>query len=121
MTTQLAASLWVPGEQFPLLFAIMSVTVVAFLLFVLRKGKRMFGRTEVLAGLGNGFLQVISISTMFLALRTFKSEVVFQYTIGMPVIPAPPHQEVRPASRNLRPGVRRKALGDVSYVQPRSP
>ena len=86
MTAQLAASLWAPGEQFPLLFAFMSVTVAIFFPVVLRKGKRMFGRTEVLAGLGNGSLQVLSISTMFLALRTFKSEVVFPYTIGTPVI-----------------------------------
>jgi len=86
MSAQLFASLHVPGQQFALLFAFLCVTTLIFFPIVVRRGRRMFARTEVAAGAANGALQVAAIATMFLALRTLKAEVVFPFSIGTPVI-----------------------------------
>jgi drug/metabolite transporter (DMT)-like permease len=86
MSAQFYASLHVPGQQFALLFAFMSVTTLIFLPIVARRGRKMFSTPEVVAGASNGSLQVAAISTMFLALRSLKAEVVFPFSIGTPVI-----------------------------------
>jgi len=86
MSAQLFASKNVPHQQFALVFAFMTVTTLVFLPIVARRGRGMFPRTEVVAGMANGALQVASISTMFLALRTLDAEVVFPFAIGTPVI-----------------------------------
>jgi drug/metabolite transporter (DMT)-like permease len=86
MTAQNYASLHVPRRPFALLFSFMGITTVVFIIVTAVGRRKVFSRTEMAAGAGNGALQVMSISAMFLALQTLNAELVFPFSIGTPVI-----------------------------------
>jgi drug/metabolite transporter (DMT)-like permease len=116
MAAQDYASLHVPGQPFALVFAFMSITTVVLLVANLAGRKKLFSRVEMAAGAGNGALQVMSISAMFLALQTLDAELVFPFSIGTPVILALFLGAVVYRERIERAAVAATVLGMVGLV-----
>jgi drug/metabolite transporter (DMT)-like permease len=86
MSAQLVASVRAPEAPFPLACAYLATAAVFLLPFVVVGRRPLFARREMLAGAANGSLQVLSVSCMLVALRTLKPEVVYPFSVGLPVV-----------------------------------
>lgn len=86
MTAQLAASIWAPGQSFALVFTSLSSTAVFLLVYTRVRGRPLVRRRLVAAGAMQGVLQVVSVSTVQLALQTLHAELVYPFAIGLPIV-----------------------------------
>lgn len=86
MSTQLVVSLRAPEAPLPLACAYLA-TAAAFLLPIVLVGRRkLLVPRQMAAGAANGLMQTLAVSCMLLALRTLGPEVVFPFSVGLPVI-----------------------------------
>ena len=86
MSTQLVVSRRAPEAPLPLACAYLA-TAAAFLLPIGLVGRRrLLAPRQMAAGAANGLMQVLAVSCMLVALRTLGPEVVFPFSVGLPVI-----------------------------------